>query len=214
MERRSWRRVRMCPRRRGFPKSRLEFAIPGTKLPQLIRYYRAPSYVERPEGHGGSAWTCSPRSWAAGQTSRLYQIARRRQEARLQRGRVLQRLLRAVQASFGVYATPRDGVSFDTLETAMDQIIRYDDHCRRPRPANSSAPRRVSSPSTPISRTISSSSRKITARRSRSGSPSPTSRIGRTASRRGPARRCAPRRPDPSREGRIRHRPHAAAAMR
>jgi zinc protease len=25
---------------------------------------------------------------------------------------------------FGVFATPRDGVSFDTLETAMDQIVR------------------------------------------------------------------------------------------
>ena len=25
---------------------------------------------------------------------------------------------------FGIYAVPRDGVSFDTLETAMDQIVR------------------------------------------------------------------------------------------
>src|SRR5262245_59048983 len=31
-------------------ESRLEFSIPGTRLPQLIRYYRAPSYAKSPRG--------------------------------------------------------------------------------------------------------------------------------------------------------------------
>jgi zinc protease len=103
-------------------EARLEFAIPGTKLPQLIRYYRAPSYVGSPKGTG-EALDMLAAILGGGQTSRLYQSLVVDKKLASNAGAFYSGYSRG-PASFGVYATPRDGVSFDTLETAMDQIIR------------------------------------------------------------------------------------------
>ena len=103
-------------------EGRLEFAIPGTKLPQLIRYYRAPSYVSGPKGTA-EAMEMLAAILGGGQTSRLYQSLVVDKKLASSAGAFYSGYSRG-PASFGVYATPRDGVSFDTLETAMDQIIR------------------------------------------------------------------------------------------
>ena len=103
-------------------EARLEFAIPGTKLPQLIRYYRAPSYVSGPKGTA-EAMEMLAAILGGGQTSRLYQSLVVDKKLASGAGAFYSGYSRG-PASFGVYATPRDGVSFDTLETAMDQIIR------------------------------------------------------------------------------------------
>jgi zinc protease len=103
-------------------EARLDFAIAGTKLPQLIRYYRAPSYVNSPKGTG-EAMDMLAAILGGGQTSRLYQSLVVDKKLASNAGAFYSGYSRG-PASFGVYATPRDGVSFDTLETAMDQIIR------------------------------------------------------------------------------------------
>jgi zinc protease len=103
-------------------EARLEFAIPGTKLPQLIRYYRAPSYVSGPKGTA-EALDMLAAILGGGQTSRLYQSLVVDKKLASSAGAFYSGNARG-PGSFAVYATPRDGVSFDTLETAMDQIIR------------------------------------------------------------------------------------------
>jgi zinc protease len=102
-------------------ESRLAFSIPGTNLPQLIRYYRAPSYAR---GTGTpEALDMLATILGGGQTSRLYQSLVVDKKLASSAGAFYSGYARG-PGQFGVYATPRDGVSFDTLETAMDQIIR------------------------------------------------------------------------------------------
>jgi zinc protease len=103
-------------------EARMEFAIPGTRVPQLTRYYRAPSYVGSPKGTG-EAMEMLAAILGGGQTSRLYQSLVVDKKLASNAGAFYSGYSRG-PGSFGVYATPRDGVSFDTLETAMDQIIR------------------------------------------------------------------------------------------
>ena len=103
-------------------EARMEFAIPGTRVPQLTRYYRAPSYVGSPKGTG-EAMEMLAAILGGGQTSRLYQTLVVDKKLASNAGAFYSGYSRG-PGQFGVYATPRDGVSFDTLETAMDQIIR------------------------------------------------------------------------------------------
>ncbi len=103
-------------------EARLEFAIPGTNLPQLIRYYRAPSYAKGPKGTP-EAMDMLASILGGGPTSRLYQALVVDKKLASNAGAYYSGYSRG-SGSFGVYATPRDGVSFDTLENAMDQIIR------------------------------------------------------------------------------------------
>jgi len=103
-------------------ESRLAFAIPGTNLPQLIRYYRAPSYAKGPKGTP-EAMDMLAAILGGGQTSRLYQSLVVDKKLASSAGAFYSGYARG-PGQFGVYATPRDGVAFDTLETAMDQIIR------------------------------------------------------------------------------------------
>src|SRR6185503_140757 len=103
-------------------EARMEFAIPGTRVPQLMRYYRAPSYVGSPKGTG-EAMEMLAAILGGGQTSRLYQTLVVDKKLASNAGAFYSGYSRG-PGQFGVYATPRDGVSFDTLETAMDQIIR------------------------------------------------------------------------------------------
>jgi zinc protease len=103
-------------------EARMEFAIPGTRVPQFNRYYRAPSYVGSPKGTA-EAMEMLAAILGGGQTSRLYQSLVVDKKLASNAGAFYSGYSRG-PGLFGVYATPRDGVSFDTLETAMDQIIR------------------------------------------------------------------------------------------
>jgi zinc protease len=103
-------------------ESRLEFSIPGTRLPQLIRYYRAPSYAKGPRGTP-EAMEVLAAILGGGPTSRLYQSLVMDKKLASNAGAFYSGSARG-PGEFGVYATPRDGVTFDTLEREMDQIIR------------------------------------------------------------------------------------------
>ena len=78
--------------------------------------------MESPKGTG-EALDMLAAILGGGQTSRLYQSLVVDKKLASNAGAFYSGYARG-PAQFGVYATPRDGVSFDTLETAMDQIIR------------------------------------------------------------------------------------------
>jgi zinc protease len=103
-------------------ESRMEFSIPGTRLPQLIRYYRAPSYAKGPRGTP-EAMEIMTAILGGGPTSRLYQSLVMDKKLASNAGAFYSGSARG-PGQFGVYATPRDGVSFDMLEQEMDQIIQ------------------------------------------------------------------------------------------
>jgi zinc protease len=102
-------------------ESRIDFAIPGTKLPQLFRMYRVPSYVKSPRGVAESMEVMTA-ILGNGATSRMYKTLVVDKKLAVEAGASYDGHNRG-PGNFVVYAVPRDGVSFDTLETAMDQVI-------------------------------------------------------------------------------------------
>jgi len=102
-------------------ETRINFALPGTKLPQLIRIYRVPGYVKAPRGTA-EAMEVMGAILGSGATSRLYKTLVMDKKLAVEAGASYDGHNRG-PGSFTVFAVPRDGVSFDTLETAMDQII-------------------------------------------------------------------------------------------
>jgi len=102
-------------------ETRINFALPGTKLPQLMRIYRAPGYVKSPRGTAESLEVLAT-ILGGGSTSRLYKTLVMDRKLAVEAGASYDGNNRG-PGSFIVYAVPRDGVSFETLETAMDEII-------------------------------------------------------------------------------------------
>jgi zinc protease len=102
-------------------ETRMNFALPGTKLPQLIRMYRVPGYVKSPKGTA-EAMEVMASILGNGATSRLYKTLVVDKKLAVEAGTSYDGHNRG-PGTFYVYAVPRDGVSFDTLETAMDQVI-------------------------------------------------------------------------------------------
>lgn len=101
--------------------TRLNFAIPGTDLPQWIRIYRVPGYIGSPRGTA-EALEVMTAILGGGSTSRLYRTL------------VVDRKLAVdVSANYDghnrgpselmISAVPRQGVSFATLEAAVDQVL-------------------------------------------------------------------------------------------
>src|SRR5262245_33790900 len=103
-------------------EARLQFAIPGTKLPQLLRFYRAPSYGKGPKGTP-EAMDLLAAIMGGGPTSRLYKTLVVDRKLASEASAFYDGTVRG-PGEFGIIATPRDGVSFDTLENAVDQIVR------------------------------------------------------------------------------------------
>ena len=102
-------------------EARLNFAIAGTKLPQLLRMYRVPGYVKAPRGTAESMEVMSA-ILGNGATSRLYKTLVVDKKLAVEAGAAYDGHNRG-PGTFIVYAVPRDGIGFDTLETAMDQVI-------------------------------------------------------------------------------------------
>lgn len=101
--------------------ARLNFAIPGTDLPQWIRIYRVPGYIGSSRGTA-EALEVMTAILGGGPTSRLYRTL------------VVDRKLAVdVSANYDghnrgpselmISAVPREGVSFATLEAAVDQVF-------------------------------------------------------------------------------------------
>ena len=102
-------------------ETRINFALPGTKLPQLLRMYRVPGYVKSPKGTA-EAMEVMGAILGNGATSRLYKTLVVDKKLAVEAGASYDGNNRG-PGTFYVYAVPRDGVGFDTLETAMDQVI-------------------------------------------------------------------------------------------
>jgi zinc protease len=83
--------------------------------------YRVPSYVKSPKGTAESMEVMTA-ILGNGETSRLYKTLVIDKKLAVEAGASYDGHNRG-PGSFVVYAVPRDGVSFDTLETAMDQVI-------------------------------------------------------------------------------------------
>jgi zinc protease len=102
-------------------ETRINFALPGTKLPQLLRMYRAPGYVNAPRGTAETMEVISA-ILGNGATSRLYKTLVMDKKLAVEAGAAYDGHNRG-PGTFVVYAVPRDGIGFDTLEAAMDQVI-------------------------------------------------------------------------------------------
>jgi zinc protease len=102
-------------------ETRMNFSIPGTKLPQLMRMYRVPGYVKAPKGTG-EAMEVMTAILGGGATSRLYRTLVIEKKLAVETGAFYDGKTRG-PSELILFAVPRDGVSFDTLEAAMDQVI-------------------------------------------------------------------------------------------
>jgi zinc protease len=102
-------------------ETRINFAIAGTKLPQLLRMYRVPGYVKAPRGTAEAMEVMSA-ILGNGSTSRLYKTLVMDKKLAVEAGAAYDGHNRG-PGTFVVYAVPRDGIGFDTLEAAMDQVI-------------------------------------------------------------------------------------------
>jgi zinc protease len=102
-------------------ETRMNFSIPGTKLPQLMRMYRVPGYVKSPKGTGESMELMTA-ILGGGATSRLYRTLVVEKKLAVETGAFYDGKTRG-PSELVLFAVPRDGVSFDALEAAMDQVI-------------------------------------------------------------------------------------------
>jgi zinc protease len=102
-------------------EARLDFALPDARLPSLSRAYRAPAY---PKAEAGIAESLDVLATilGGGATSRLYKTLVVDKRLAVAAGAYYQGGGRDI-GEIGVYAYPRPGVSFDTLEAAMDEVI-------------------------------------------------------------------------------------------
>ena len=84
--------------------------------------YRVPGYAKGQKGTAESLEVLAA-ILGSGPTSRLYKTLVVDRKLAVEAGAYYNGYTRG-PGEFGIYAVPRDGVSFDTLETAMDQIVR------------------------------------------------------------------------------------------
>jgi zinc protease len=101
--------------------ARLNFAIPGTRLPQFIRTYRVPGYVDSPRGTA-EALEIMTAILGGGETSRLYRTLVVDRKLAVDAGANYDGHNRG-PSELTVFAVPREGVSFATLESAVDQVL-------------------------------------------------------------------------------------------
>ena len=101
--------------------TRLDFAIPGTNLPRWTRYYRVAGYVGSPRGTA-EALEVMAAILGDGPTSRLYRTLVVDRKLAVEAGASYDGHNRG-PSELMVFAVPREGVSFATLETAVDQVL-------------------------------------------------------------------------------------------
>lgn len=102
-------------------ETRMEFSIPGTNLPKLMRFYRVPSYVKGGKGVAESLDVMTG-VLGGGQTSRLYKTLVVEKKLAVEADAFYDGSRRG-SGGFGVYAVPAEGVSFDDLEKGMDEVL-------------------------------------------------------------------------------------------
>jgi zinc protease len=101
--------------------TRLDIAIPGTNVPRFIRTYRVPGYVDTPRGTAESLEIMAS-ILGGGSTSRLYRTLVVDKKLAVDAGANYDGHNRG-PSELMIFAVPRQGVSFSTLETAIDQVL-------------------------------------------------------------------------------------------
>jgi zinc protease len=102
-------------------ETRLDFELAGARLPILMRYYRMSGYAKAPKGTAESLDLLAT-ILGGGPTSRLYKSLVIDKKLAVEASAFYQGTTRG-PAELGVFVVPRDGVSFDMLEPAVDQIL-------------------------------------------------------------------------------------------
>jgi zinc protease len=101
--------------------ARMDFAIPGTNLAQLMRIYRVPSYGKGDKGTAESLDVMTA-ILGGGETSRLYKALVIEKKLAVDAGAFYDGDKRG-PGELGVYAVPADGIGFDALEAAIDEVL-------------------------------------------------------------------------------------------
>jgi zinc protease len=103
-------------------ETRINMTHPETRLPMLMRMYRVPGYMT---GEAGVAESFDMLSTilGGGATSRLYRALVVEQQIAVAAGSYYSSNGRSA-GEFGVYAYPAEGVDFDTVEAAIDEVLQ------------------------------------------------------------------------------------------
>jgi zinc protease len=102
-------------------QTRIAMTHPDTRQPILMRMYRVPTYNTADPGVAESFDMLST-ILGGGATSRLYRALVVEQQIAVSAGSYYDGG-GASLSEFGVYAYPREGVSFDEIEAAIDQVL-------------------------------------------------------------------------------------------
>jgi zinc protease len=102
-------------------ETRIDLAHPDARLPMLMRMYRVPTYKTAEPGIA-EAFDMLTTIMGGGATSRLYRALVVEQQIAVSAGSYYDGSA-ADLSEFGVYAYPGEGVSFDRVEAAIDEVI-------------------------------------------------------------------------------------------
>lgn len=104
-------------------ETRIAMARADAKLPTFLRLYRVPSYVGAAPGEAEALEVLS-QVLGGGPTSRLYRALVEDKKIASSAGAWYDGMARDA-AVFGIYAYPRDGVSFAAIEKAVDEVLQW-----------------------------------------------------------------------------------------
>ncbi len=102
-------------------ESRIDMTHPDTRLPIFMRMYRVPTYRTGEPGVA-EAFDMLTTMLGGGATSRLYRALVVEQQIAVSAGSYYDGSA-ANLSEFGVYAYPAEGVSFDEVEAAIDEVL-------------------------------------------------------------------------------------------
>ena len=103
-------------------ETRMTVARPDVKVPVFSRSYRVPSYAQAAQGQAEGFETLA-QVLGDSETGALYRILVEQKKIATDAGASYDGFVRDA-GDFSVYAAPRPGVSLETLEKAVDQVIQ------------------------------------------------------------------------------------------
>ncbi len=103
-------------------ETRMVVRRPDAKVPVFTRSYRVPSYAQAGQGQAESLELLS-QIMGSGETSTVYRTLVEQKKIASDAGANYDGYARDA-AEFSLYAVPRPGVSLETLEKAMDQVLQ------------------------------------------------------------------------------------------
>jgi zinc protease len=103
-------------------ETRMTVVRPDVQVPVFMRTYRVPSYAQATPGQAES-FEALAQIMGGDQTATLYRVLVEEKKLATDAGSSYQGYARDA-AEFSIYAVPRPGVPLETLEKAVDQVIR------------------------------------------------------------------------------------------